>query len=177
MVVWVFQSLLKSRIESSIHPRWHLSISQPKTNARRTAYSFDWLTDNQTKSRIRSARKTAHQEKLDKLRMAMSSDERRANDLAQMEGASSWLTSLPFKTENYDLNKREFHDGIRLRYRWSHKYLPATCVCGKSFTPDHAMSCAKGGFIHQRHNEIRDLVGQVAPRSPMTWNWNRFFYQ
>ena len=44
----------------------------------------------------------------------MSNDERRANDLAQMKGASSCLTSLLLKSENYDVNKREFHDAIWL---------------------------------------------------------------
>ena len=30
-------------------------------------------------------------------------------------------------------------------------------VCGVRFTVDHAMICKRGGFIIQRHNELRDL--------------------
>ena len=28
------------------------------------------------------------------------------------------------------------------------------------------MSCTKGGSIHQRYNETRDLIGQVATATP-----------
>ena len=66
------------------------------------------------------------------------------------------------KSENSVLNKREFHDATRMRYRWPLKYIPTTCACGKRFSVDHALSCLKGGFIHQRHDEIRDLLGQLA---------------
>jgi hypothetical protein len=78
-----------------------------------------------------------------------------------MKGASSWLTSLPIKAENYHLNKREFYDAIALRYRWRMKFLPSICACGKRFDPDHALSCLKGGFIHQRHDEIRDTIADM----------------
>ena len=33
----------------------------------------------------------------------------------------------------------------------------STCVCGKVFTLDHAMICKRGGYVEQRHNELRDL--------------------
>lgn len=45
-----------------------------------------------------------------------------------------------------------------MRYRWNLKYLPSLCACGKKFSLDHAMSCIKGGYIHHRHNEIRDVL-------------------
>ena len=35
--------------------------------------------------------------------------------------------------------------------------LPKTCACGDEFDVDHAMICPTGGFVIQRHNEIRDL--------------------
>ena len=31
------------------------------------------------------------------------------------------------------------------------------CVCGVQLSVDHAMVCQPGGFIIQRHNELRDL--------------------
>ena len=92
----------------------------------------------------------------------MNGDQKRANEIAQMKGASNWLTSLPIREENYVLNKREFYDAIRMRYRWPLKFIPTTCACGKRFSVDHALSCLKGGFVHQRHDEIRDLFGQTA---------------
>ena len=96
------------------------------------------------------------------LRMNMSDDQKRANDLAQMKAGSTWLTSMPKKEENTYLTKREFFDGVALRYRWNLKYTPTICGCGKPFNVDHALSCMKGGYIHQRHDEMRDLIACIA---------------
>ena len=38
---------------------------------------------------------------------------------------------------------------------------PAICVCGDRFSVDHAMICKRGGFIIQRHNELRDLEADL----------------
>ena len=35
--------------------------------------------------------------------------------------------------------------------------LPSKCPCGKDFDTTHAMNCTTGGFIHGRHNKIRDM--------------------
>ena len=35
------------------------------------------------------------------------------------------------------------------------------CVCGVRFTVDHAMICKGGGFIIQRHNELRHLEARL----------------
>ena len=39
----------------------------------------------------------------------------RAVDLACEKDASNWLTVIPLKDMDFDLNKREFHDAVRLR--------------------------------------------------------------
>ena len=62
---------------------------------------------------------------------------------------------------NYDLNKREFRDALRLRYDWPVPDTPSVCVCGCSFTLDHAMIFQRGGLVIQRHNEIRDLQAEL----------------
>ena len=62
---------------------------------------------------------------------------------------------------NFNLNKREFRDAIKLRYDWEIADLPAMCTCGDLFTVDHAMVCRYGGLIIQRHNEIRDLEAEM----------------
>ena len=98
----------------------------------------------------------------------MSKEEIRANDVAQMKGGSSWLNALPLKDEGYTLNKREFFDAVALRYRWDIKRLPTLCVCStksktvKKFDAVHAMDCKTGGFIHKRHDNIRDLVAELV---------------
>ena len=35
------------------------------------------------------------------------------------------------------------------------------CACGVQFSVDHAMLCQRGGFIIQRHNELRDLEAEM----------------
>ena len=60
---------------------------------------------------------------------------------------------------NFNLNKREFRDAIKLRYDW--EILPAMCTCGDLFTIDHAMVYRHGGLIIQRQNEIRDLEAEM----------------
>ena len=53
--------------------------------------------------------------------------------------------------------KREFYDGLYLRYGWNLKNLPSECVCKSKFSADHALSCKTGGFVTLRHNEMRDI--------------------
>ena len=113
------------------------------------------------KLQISKERDKLRQNVLQKLRSSMNEKELRANDLAQKKGASNWLTALPLQNENFHLSKREFFDAIATRYRWSMKYLPVTCACSKSFTIDHALSCPKGGFVYQRHNELRDTLAAM----------------
>lgn len=58
---------------------------------------------------------------------------------------------------NLTLNKREFKDAVHLRYDWDIVDTPSTSICGDTFSVDHAMVCRRGGFIIQRHNELRNL--------------------
>ena len=61
----------------------------------------------------------------------------------------------------FNLNKRKFRDGLCLRYEWPIPDIPSTCVCNEAFTVDHAMICKRGGFVIQRHNELRDLEADL----------------
>ncbi|PFX12549.1 Techylectin-5B [Stylophora pistillata] len=81
----------------------------------------------------------------------------KVKEQASERGASSWLTVLPLKDLEYDLNKGEFKDALKLRYNWEFSDIPNRCVCGDIFDVDHAMTRRNGGFVTQRHNEIRDL--------------------
>ena len=44
-----------------------------------------------------------------------------------------------------------------MRYNKYIPDLPSICPCGKPFDPYHAMECKKGGFIHARHDQMRNL--------------------
>ena len=82
-------------------------------------------------------------------------------ELATEKGASNWLTVIPIKEMDYNLNKGEFRDAVKLRYEWEIDDKPSVCVCGDTFNIDHAMICKRGGFIIQRHNELRDLEADM----------------
>jgi len=87
----------------------------------------------------------------------------RAVDLATHKGPSSWLTVLPIRDMNFDLQKSEFRDALKLRYDWEVPDTPSVCVCGDIFNVNHATICKRGGFIIQRHNELRDLEAELLP--------------
>ena len=97
----------------------------------------------------------------EQVRESLPSKTERVVELATEKGASNWLTVIPIKEMNFNLNKREFRDAVQLRYDWEIADLPAMCTCGDLFTVDHAMVCRHGGLIIQRHNEIRDLEAEM----------------
>ena len=86
---------------------------------------------------------------------------KRTLDLSSEKGSSVWLTVVPPHELGFNLNKRDFRDAIKLRYDWPIEDIPTRCVCGDIFSVDHSMVCKKGGFIIQRHNELRDLEADL----------------
>ena len=102
-----------------------------------------------------------HQQLLVSLRENMSPTQLKANVIAQSDGASIWLSTMPLKNEGFDLTKREFFDAVHLRYCWSLQRLPVDCICGGKFNVDHALSCKVGGFVILRHNELVNLTADL----------------
>ena len=100
-------------------------------------------------------------EKLDQVKGSVSEKTLRAVDLATQKVASNWLTILPIRDKNFDLNRSEFRDAVKLRYDWDVPDMPSVCVCRNHFNVDHAMICKRGGFVIQRHNELRDLEAEM----------------
>ena len=112
---------------------------------------------------ISKDREARQQAKLDEIKSEMANN---PENLGNLEGscewgASNWLTCLPIEADGMALNKQEFSDAIRLRYGWDLDRLPTNCPCGAAFSVHHAMSCKKGGFIHSRHNEVRDFTASL----------------
>ena len=73
------------------------------------------------------------------------------------KGAILWLNALPLKNQDFDLNKEDFRDALHLRYGVSLEHLPSMCACGERFNVKHALSCKKGGFVTNRHDNLRDF--------------------
>ena len=80
---------------------------------------------------------------------------------ASAKGASNWLNVLPLAEEGYVLNKEEFRDAMAMRYSKHILGLPSKCACGSNFDPVHALDCKKGGFIHSRHDQLRNLEAKM----------------
>ena len=68
---------------------------------------------------------------------------------------------MPIRDMNFDLNKSEFRGAVKPRYDWDVPDMPSVCVCGDHFNVDQAMICKRGGFVIQRHNELRDLEAEM----------------
>ena len=75
---------------------------------------------------------------------------------------SSWLTAVPLDGQGLVLNKQEFRDSQRLRYNMPLSDLPSKCVCGEKYTVCHALSCKKGGFVVQRHDDVHNLLTSLT---------------
>ena len=81
----------------------------------------------------------------------------RANDL------SMWLSVVPIEKNNFDLTALQFRDALAVRYKKPLLSIPPHCDgCGAPSSLDHFLICKKGGLIVQRHNEIRDAIGDLS---------------
>jgi hypothetical protein len=113
------------------------------------------------KSCIKERRNTHFNDQLEKVKSKLNQEKQKLLEASMEKGASNWLSCLPIAEYGFNLNKQEFRDAIKLRYGWSLTRLPTTCTCGFPFSVHHAMSCKLGGFIHSRHNEVRDITANL----------------
>ena len=85
----------------------------------------------------------------------------RAFELANERGTSNWLTTKPLEEQGVCLSKAAFRDALHFRYNWPLKDVPSHCVCEKTFSVKHCLSCLTGGFPAIRHNELRDITAEM----------------
>lgn len=110
---------------------------------------------------VRRARAERHRQRAAAVYEQLPPRTQRAMVLAQEKGSSTWLTTLPLDDYGFALTKSDFRDALCLRYGWEPARLPAICACGQRFDVEHALSCPRGGFVASRHNEIRDVLGDL----------------
>jgi hypothetical protein len=112
-------------------------------------------------STIRHQRRKLQSDILEEIRSRMSDDQKRANSNACAAASSNWLTTLPLEEKGFALSKQEFWDAVSIRYNRTLTRLPTTCACGERFNVTHAFNCKKGGFVANRHNDLRDLTASL----------------
>ena len=100
-------------------------------------------------------------ERLEQVKNSLPTKAKRAVEFAREKGSSNWLTVIPLKELDYNVNKKEFRDAINLRYGWEITDTPMICACGDQFSVDNVMVCLRSGFIIQRHNELYDLEAEM----------------
>ena len=115
----------------------------------------------QVKTTIRAEKLRREEEKVEYVKSQLDATQMKIYEAITEKGASSWLTALPLKDHDFYLAKQIFWDTISLRYGIRPTRLPTTCVCGASFTIEHALECRKGGFIHSRHDNIRNFTAEL----------------
>ena len=94
----------------------------------------------------------------------------RAAELGREKGAHSWVTALPITTHGFTLRKGAFRDtlclwykgvffdALCLLYNWISPNIPSECVCGVTFTVEHALLYPIGGVTISCYNEVHDLM-------------------
>ncbi|KAG1665091.1 hypothetical protein GQR58_019562 [Nymphon striatum] len=136
---------------------------QQKILSQQEYYNIDLTGINEIRMEIKKKRIMTYESTSNELRLQMTMSQIWLNDVNQEKGTSCWLTTLPIKDIGYSLSKRKFFDAIRLRYGWPLNNIPSKCACGDGFTTQHAFSCKKGGFVTQRHNQLRNITKKHVP--------------
>ena len=123
--------------------------------------SINHVAVQQAKDSFRKNKEENMKQNLENICKLLPGDQSKYLLSATEKGASSWLAVLPLKNLGYSLNKREFQDAICLRYGWTIPDMPKHCGCGKKNSVDHSLNCHLGGYVHLRHNKIRDTEAKI----------------
>ena len=117
----------------------------------------------QAKKEMNHEIKGFQEDKLTLILTSLSEGKKRAIQRVVKGKTSTWLTGLPVSHYHFVLSPSEFRDALAIRYHQPLAKLPADCDgCGAEFTLQHALDYRKGGLIIQRHNEVRDALGDLA---------------
>lgn len=90
-------------------------------------------TINKIKKKIKRERQECDQPKLVNRRSRLIGQEYRLNNINTVKGASTRLTLLPIKDEEYMLIKRVLWEPVIIRYGRSLSQTPRTCTCRSSY--------------------------------------------
>ena len=116
-----------------------------------------------TRLEARSCRRREHQKQCGLIVQGFEQNKQRTIKRAMEHPIGAWLLMLPNPKNDSVLSPREFRDGLAMRYQKPLLQMPGTCDgCGALFSLEHGLNCANGGNLIRRHNEVRDVAGQLA---------------
>ena len=157
--------MLNPTRSATIHHCNSRRIAAPLTTAilkQEKAFSQDINSEQLViKQRVKMERRRLLAGEASRLHEVLPPKLQRAMDLGREKGASSWLVTLPIEEHNFALPKGSFRDALCLRHGWTPPHIPAHCVCGSTFSTEHALSCPCGGLPSIRHNNIRDFTAKL----------------
>ena len=113
------------------------------------------------RSEVRTRKSERYVHLKEHLKDRVSESEFKMMELASERGASVWLTTLPIKEFGFRLNKQQFVDALSMRYNLPLQNVPRVCVCGDEYSISHCLTCKNGGFVHLRHNAVRDTAHEI----------------
>jgi len=86
-----------------------------------------------------------------------------AKRLERMGETGAWLSVIPNRFDGTELSREEFQDNLALRYGLRPRGLPERCDgCNEPFTVEHGLSCKKGGFVGQRHDDLCEELAHLC---------------
>ena len=86
-----------------------------------------------------------------------------AKRLDRMGDTGAWLSAIPNRFDGTELSKEEFQDNLAIRYGLRPRGLSKSCDgCNEPFSVEHGLSCKKGGFVGQRHDDVCEELAHLC---------------
>ncbi len=86
-----------------------------------------------------------------------------AKHLGRMGKTGAWLSVIPNRFDEMELLREEFQDNLTIHYGLRPRGLPECCDgCREPFTVEHGLSCKKGGFVGQQHDNVCEELAHLC---------------
>jgi hypothetical protein len=91
-----------------------------------------------------------------------------AKCLDRMGETGAWLSAIPNRFDGTELSREEFQDNLAIRYGLRPRGLLERCDgCNEPFLVEHGLSCKKGGFVGQRHDDVCEELTHLCSMALM----------
>jgi hypothetical protein len=95
--------------------------------------------------------------------LKLSSGRKTAKQLEWMGKTGAWLSAIPNCFEGMELSREEFQDNLAIRYGLRPRGLPKCWDgCNEPFLVEHRLSCKKGGFVGQWHDDVCEELAHLC---------------